>query len=256
MKGKKLTNEAKYSVFIICIIVAAYIAQKALEFYVVPSKTVAIVSAMIHTLILASAIYVISKSKEPFWGLLAALYGYKMLPVPILILWSQSADAYILYFFVSKVAMIIFAVLIYRLYEQQGNNKEIKAVPILAAMFAVPFFNGIASEFTAYFLKKTGSMLFGFFSQYACYIAACAIILFLAYISSEKSLKLIVGFEVVAVCVNVLRTLGKITVGVIQNTHISKSLYGWIAVYVLVLVASIVSLKLKEKENIKSLTEY
>lgn len=249
MKNTKLTKDARQSLAIICVTVLAYIAENMYEFLATPNKTAGIILAMVHTVILAAAIFTVLKTTDVFWGMLTALYGYKMLPVPILFLYSQSRDAHILYFFISKMAMIAFAVLIYKLYQTQKEPKDIKALPIIATMFAIPFFNTLSGEFMNYFLDKTGSMLFGYFSQFAFYAVASAVIIALAYVSTQKTFELVIGFEAVAVCINILKTAGRIAVRVMNNSHISKSLYVWLAVYIGILVVVVFAYFRKKKQN-------
>ena len=116
-------------------------------------------------------------------------------------------------------------------------------------LFAVPFFNEIASFASSYLLGKTGSMLLPYFAQYACYAAAVLITFAIAFISSKNSMRFVAYFEFCALGINTLRQIGKIGYLAISHQHISKSIYGWIVVLVvLAAVGAVMPAKRKKKE--------
>ena len=243
----KLGNDSTLDLIAILIIVIAYAAEKILELIVTPSHTLALVLAMVYTILLAVVTLILSKSENIFSGMMAALIGYKMMPVSINFLPEMSMDGNILYYIVCKVAVIIFLVLAFRLYNMQENPKSIKALPIIAIIYAVPFFNEIGATLMDYFLDKTGSMLGGYLSQYACYTAASMIILALAFVSNYASMRFAAYFELTALGINILRNVGKISVKLHYGQHISKSLYGWIILYIVILICFFIAKSVKKK---------
>ena len=65
------------------IIVLSYGAQRIIEVSVSGGKTLGLILAMVYTALLAISLLLISKSNNSFFGILAALIGYKMMPPTI-----------------------------------------------------------------------------------------------------------------------------------------------------------------------------
>ncbi len=135
MEKLKLNRDTGLCAFSAIIIVLAYAAEKIIELSIEPSKTAAIVLAMVNTVLLACVTVILGKSRDSFAGLLAALIGYKMMPVPISFIYYVTEDGNLLYYIVSKAAAIIFIVLIFRLYQMQEEPRAIKPLPVIAILF-------------------------------------------------------------------------------------------------------------------------
>jgi hypothetical protein len=133
----------------------------------------------------------------------------------------------------------------------QEEPHEIRSLPILAILLSVPFFNKIASVLGSFFMYKTGSMLYVYFTQFACYTAAVLVILAIAYNSGFSSMRFTAYFEFTALSINILRQLGKIVYFAIAGEHISKSLYSWIAIFVVLMICFAVATNIKKKQLAK-----
>ncbi len=242
----KLSKDKRLCLFSIAIITVSFAIEKIIEWNIFPGKEFSLILAFIFTLLLAAVVYIISKSKSSFYALLAALIGYKMMPPPIASMQYTTAHGDMLYFIVQKVAVILFVILIFKFYNIQEKPRSIKSLPILAIMFAVPFFMGIAAKLSTYFYNETGSMLYSYFSQFLCYIIASAVILIVAYCSNYDSMRFTAYFEFAALGINVLRKAGAIAVNIIDGNHVSKSYYCWIAIYFVLIIAFYIAKKKKK----------
>lgn len=248
---KKL-KEKDAALCLLTMVVAAgsYAAEKLIELYVPYTFRLGLILAVASTVLLMGVVLILSRTKDPFFTLLAGLFGFKMMPVPIVFLESVSVDANIIYYIIKKAAMLFFAVIIYRAYCLQEKPRAIKPLPLLALMAAVPFFQEIGTTMTVYFDAKTGSMLFGYFSQYACYLIASVIILAVAYVSGYESMRFTAYFEYAGLGINFLRVAGKILVKLINHVHVSKSLYLWLAVYAVLAACFFVAKDARKKSDL------
>ncbi len=249
MKNSAIDKDSKISIITTIVILVSYAAQRLFGFYAEPTKQIAIILAMFNTALLLAVTLILLKRTNVFFALLSALIGFKMLPVSIPYLHSFSKDADLLYFVVGKAAMVIFAFVAYSLYRKQEEPKAIKPLPIIALMFSVPFFSDISTVFTSYFLDRTGSMLYGFFSQYACYIAASFVILGIAYASGYDSMRFAAYFEYAALTINIIRVAGRVILLMSTSEHISKSNYGWLIIYAALIICFIVAKNIKKKKE-------
>lgn len=236
----KKTNFSRDSILCsisIAIIILLYGFEKILESFIVAERQHALILAMIYAFFSGVVVYVLAKCESPFYGLITALIGYKMMPVPILFLHSVSLNGSFFYYLLTQAIKIIFIIMLYRFYSMQKKleptQEHIQTMPILMMMFSVPFFAEIANKMVVFFSEKTGSMLGGYFSEYLCYAIATASILVTASFSNQKSKRFTVYFEYTALVINSVRVGGKIIVKAIHDVHISKSLYGWLLLYAL-----------------------
>ena len=249
MKNKLFSKENIMCAIATVIIVASYGAQRIIEVTLQPDKKLALILAIIYTILLAIVLYLISKSNNSFFGILAALIGYKMMPPPIGFLSQTTLDGSTLYFLVGKAAALIFVLVIYKLYKIQEEPHEIRSMPLLTILLSVPFFNEIMDVLCRYFMYKTGSMLYCYFTQFACYIAAVLVILGVAYQSGFSSLRFTAYFEYTALSINILRQLGKIGYFAVRGEHISKSYFVWIGIFVALMICFAVAVKQKSKQE-------
>ena len=249
MDKKLFTKENIMCVLAMIIIVLSYGAQRIVEVTLQPDKSLALVLAIIYTLLLVITLYLISRSNNSYFGILTALIGYKMMPPPVGFLGQTTPDGATLYAIVGKAAALLFVVVIYKLYKSQEEPHEIRSLPLLTILLSVPFFAELAQIITKYLMYKTGSMLYCYFAQYACYAAAVLAILGVAYVSGYSSLKFAKYFEYTALSINILRHAGRIVYLAIAHEHISKSYYVWIALYVVLMICFFVAEKKKKKET-------
>ena len=250
MKEKLFSKQNIMCAIATIIIVGSYALQRILEIKITPDKNLVLVMSIVFILLLAIVFYLISRSNNPFFGILAALLGYKMMPPSVSYL-SATVDGDTLYFLVGKAAALVFVFIIYRLYKSQPEPHEIRSLPLLAILLSVPFFSEIATAVSRYLIYKTGNMLYCYFAQFALYAIAIVVVLIIAYKSGYSSLRFTAYFEFAALSINILRVLCKICYFALQHQHVSKSLYGWIAVYAVLIVAFAVATKVKEKQIAK-----
>ena len=230
------------------IIVLSNSAEKIIEVTLAPSKSLALILAIVYTCLLLVSFTLISKSNSSYFGILAALLGYKMMPPAINFIAGVTADGYTLYFLVGRMAAVIFVVTIYKLYKLQEEPHEVRSMPLLVIMLSIPFFNQITQVISRYLMYKTGNMLYCYFAQFALYIAAVLVVLGVAYQSGYSSLKFTAYYEYAALSINTLRMLGKIGYFAVKHEHISKSYYAWIAIFVALMICFAVAVIQKKKQ--------
>lgn len=234
MKTKeKMSNGKIYCLVSAVIVFGAYVVQRALNIAVEPSRTSVLIQAMVFSLLTAVVYFLLVKSNEPFYGILTALFGIRMLPPEIPQLEQLSAGAGVVYFLVEKVSLIIFAIAIIRLYRLQKNGNSITSLPIICAIVIVPFFNEINTVVSSYTASiSDGNMLYSYFIGFAVYTASLLCLLFVALRSNNMGARLICDFQLVALMMNAGRRACAIIINIAQGNHISASYYCYIAIYV------------------------
>ena len=244
---EKLTKDRISCLSALFIIVASYGAERFIELFVTPGPHSGLTLAMIMTALLGVVVLLLGRTDDTFTGLLTALIGYKMMPADVSFLAGESLDGSLLYYLVRQAARLIFIVLVFRLYNIQERPRKITALPLCAMLFAVPFFNTIGITLSNYFLERTGSMLGGYLSQYACYAAATLIILVLAFVSTYDSMRFAMYFEFAALGINTLRYVAKIAYRLYLGVHISRSFYLWIVLYAGLCLLFVIATLIKKK---------
>lgn len=245
----KVEKQSLPCIFAIIIIVVSYAAERFIELFAEPTATLGMVLALVMAVLFCVVLGIIAKSEDTFTGLLAAIIGYKMMPVSISFLGEISQDGELLYYLLTKAAAVVFIILIIRLYNMQEKPPRITALPLIAMLFAIPFASEIGVKLTDYFLTKTGSMMGGYFSQYLCYSLATLVILVLAFISTYPTMRFTAYFEFTTLSINILRTVAKIAFRLYNHMHVSKSLYVWIAVCIFLIVLCFIA-KIIKKKNV------
>lgn len=240
-------KDASLSIFALITILISYAAERSIALFMTPTLKLGMALALAMTVLLFVVIAVLAKTNDSFTGLLAALIGYKMMPPSIAFLGEFSPDGAIMYYLLTRAANLIFIILVFRLYNMQERPRKITALPLCAMLFAVPFMNGIGATLTDYLLHKTGSMLGGYFSQYACYAVATLGILALAFVSNYSTMRFAAYFELTALSINALRTVAKIAFRMMKHWHVSNSLYGWLVVYIGLIVIFFIFKSIKKK---------
>lgn len=229
--AEKMSKGKIYCLISAVLIFGIYILQKVLNIAVEPTRSIVILQAFAFSLVTAAVYFLISKSGEPFYGILMAIFGIRMLPPNISALSDFSQGADLVYYFVQKFAFVIFAAAIVKLYEQQEKPRLIKPIPIICTIIVVPFFNEISGTLHSFLLKQTGSMLYAYFTDFAVYTAAMLALLWVAVRCSRVSARLVCDFQIVALLLNLGRRLCTISYFLIIGEHISKSYYCWILIY-------------------------
>lgn len=229
------------------IIVLGYAIERVISIIMDVDKTMALVMAMVYTVLLAVVFALVSRSKDYVSALLTSLIGYKMMPPEISELAKTTLDGAMLYYIVKKVAVIIFVLLILRAYELQDKPRMIKPVPILAIMVMVPFFTTIGEKVGSYLLIQTGNMLPYFFTQFIAYGIATLAILVIAYRNNYESMAFAAYFEYVALAINILRRATVVVYHLANGVHVSKSYYVWIVLYAGLIALAAIMKKSKAK---------
>lgn len=228
---KKLSKSKIYCLISVAIIFGSYIIQKFLHVYFDITRNFALVEAIVFSALTFVVIFILSKSKETFYSILTAIFGFRMMPPIIKQLGALAPEANIVYILVQKFALIIFALAIYKFYKEQVKPRPINAFPILCTMTVVPFFTEIQDQLTPYIAKATeGNMLYIYFSGFALYTIALIILLFVAVRSNPISARIVIDYELVALLLNICRRGAVVVILLSQNQHVSKSYYCWMAI--------------------------
>ena len=233
----------------LAIIVGSYGIEKIIEAFITPSKTVGILSAAAITCLFALVLTLISKCKSTFFGLLASIVGFKMMPAPITYLSKVSADAGILYYLLQRMAMIFFILLIIKIYKSQSENKEkIQFIPVLALIVCVPFFTETSYYIGRYFMAVMGNMLYLYFTQFAFYALTMLVIILVCVRTNYTTSRFVVYYEFFALGINILRKACAVAVLTVQGEHVSASLYCWIAIFAIFIVVFAIFKKIEKKK--------
>lgn len=236
MDNIKLNKDKRLCLFSIVLIVGSYAVERLIEIFSEPTKTFALALGAVFAVLAVIVFVILLKTKNPFFGLLTSLLGYKMMPPSIHMLTQKTLYGEAAYYLVCKAAAVLFVILIIRFYLMQSEPGKIKALPILAIMFVIPFFTQIGADSYDFFMTKTGNMLGYYFANFFCYVVASLVILGVAYKSNYDSMRFTAYFEFVALGVNALKRIGAIIATVSQGNHISRSYYVWIAIYAVLIV--------------------
>ncbi|MDD6728504.1 MAG: hypothetical protein PUE08_04700 [Eubacteriales bacterium] len=237
MKNKNNTGKA-YCLISAVIIIGCYAVQRLLSLGIGATKTLVLLEAMAFSLAVAAVYFLIMKSGESFYGILISLLGFKMLPPSIGGLRELSPGGYIVYFVVTKAAIVLFAFAIIRLFREQKYEQKIKTLPILFLMTAVPFTNKIAAELSAFAnTYADGNRLYEYFICFAFYALTMIVTLWYASKSNTINAKLMCDYTVIALAVNFARRICVVIVYALRGWHISKSYFCWIAIYLFFIVA-------------------
>lgn len=218
----------------------SYCAERGFEILVDPTKTTSLIAAMVFTVLFGVMFFITSKIEDTFYGILAAVIGYKMMPPVIYPLFSTTAEGSVLFVIVKAVAAALFAILIIKIFRKQPAENAIKVLPIVILMFVVPFFNELGDNLAAGLQAIFITRLYSYGAEALCYAMAAVVIWIVAYRSNRKSAEFVCYFQYLALALNIIRRVAAIAVNFIAGTHISASYYCWVALYVVILVAFVV----------------
>lgn len=237
MKEKMTTG--KICCFIsVAMIFGAYIVQKVLNICLEHTRELAIIEAIVFSALTLVVYILVSRSKEPFYGILTAVFGIRMMPPEISFIELAGAEVDLVYYLVQKFAFVIFAFAIVSLYQEQKRPRMIKPIPILALILVVPFFNEISAKVSDFILAQTnGNMLLSYFSQFTFYTVSLIALLFIGTRCSKVSARLIADFQIGALLLNAGRRLCAIIIISSYGAHISLSYYCWLAIYAFFILA-------------------
>ena len=247
--AEKISKNKLYCLIAVAIILCSYISQRMLHICCDITREFAIIEAIIFSIATVVVLFLVTKSKDSFYGILIAIFGLRMMPPEINGLSQLCPEAHIVYFLVQKFSLLIFAAAILWLYEKQEKPKTLKALPILCTILVVPFFNNLQSEISVYINSiANGNMIYSYFSGFIFYSLAMIIMIFIATKSNNNSARLIVDFQMIALLVNAGRRICAIAINLAQGNHISRSYYCWIMIYVFFFIAFYVLRKRKQKQ--------
>lgn len=217
----------------IVVMLVCFAAERILEIFVNLDRTTSIILAMIFTVALACIYFVLSKTKDAFFGLLACLIGYKMMPPSIGALANHSLDATMLYYIIQKAGIVIFVLLTIKMYKLQKDDDKIRLIPIMAAMVIIPFSMEIGQTVGNYLMYQFGgNMYYYYFTQFAAYTIGMLVLLTASYGSNYTTLRFVCYYEFVALGINILRKSALVVALLIKGQHVSLSIYSWIAIFV------------------------
>ena len=235
---EKMTQGKIYCLISAVLIFGSYIVQRALKLVLVQNRSTVIIEAFVFSLLTAVVYFLVSKSREPFYGILMAIFGIRMLPPEISTLAEFSAEADLVYFIVKKFAVVIFAITIIKLYEQQEKPRQIKPIPIICAIIVVPFFNEIQSVVFNYLAGvSNGNLIYAYFSSFIIYSVAMLSLLFVATRCNSQGARLICDFQMLALLLNLGRRACAVIINLASSNHVSKSYYCWMLIYAFFFVA-------------------
>lgn len=234
----KMTKGKLYCIISAVLIFGAYILQRILNMTLQQTKTIAIAEALAFSILTAVLYFLLSRSDEPFYGILMAIFGIRMLPPDIMSLADLSSGADVLYFIVDRFSFVIFALSIIKLYREQKTDRFISPIPIISTIVVVPLFYEVGSALSNYFADiSRGNMIYSYLTMFAVYSAAMISLLFIATRCSKMGARLICDFQLAALLLNAVRRVCAVIINLAQGNHISRSYYCWILIYVFFFIA-------------------
>ncbi len=231
-QGKKICLVAAAIIFV------CYIGERFINVFVDTTRELALFEAIAFSLCTLIVYLLLVYSQEPYYGILIAALGFRMMPPDIR--WmvnSESMAAGVVYYVVQKSALLIFAFAILRLYKYQDKDKLITPLSIIAVLVLMPFINDVSAVISDYLLLFTGKM---YASYFACFILAAIaeiVLLFLASQTTKQGAIFICDFQIIALVLNIARRVLAIAIMTVRDTHVSKSYYVWIAIFAFFTVA-------------------
>lgn len=249
----KLSKGKIYCIISAVFIFGFYILERVIDICFGVTKNIAVTQAIVYTLATVIIYFLVSKSEETFYGLLTAIFGFRMMPTKINGLSQVSEEAGLVYFIVQKFSLIIFAILIIKLYRLQKAPREIKPIPILVTIVAVPFSIEVYTYVSEALLNITGNMLYSYFACFAIYSLTLIVLLCMAVMTDYHSSRLVADYEIVALSLNLGRRICTVIILASKGVHISKSYYCWIAIYAF-FMAAFLFVRFVRRKQYKALT--
>lgn len=249
--SKSLLKSDKLNCLIsVLIIIGCIAAQRFIAILASPGKTVLLIEAMVFSLAIAVVYFLVISSKNTFYAILTAVFGFRMMPPSINGIGDYSISAEILYYIVSKAALVFFAFAILSLYRRQKDDKnKIKTLSILCLLVVVPFCTEIGNTLASYADSIfPDNKLYNYFIKFAMYSLACLFTLIFASKSNNINSKFICDYTLVALCVNIARRMSVIAIYTVNDYHISKSYFCWVAIYIFFFIAFFALKKSREKK--------
>lgn len=249
---EKLSGGRLYCLISAVLLFGSYVCERSLPFIVAPSRQVWLIEALVFSLLTLVIYLLVVSSRDPYYGILMAAFGYRMMPPDI---WYQvnavSRSAGVVYFIVQKMAIVIFIFAIIKLFRLQEKNKCVTPLAVLAILFVVPFCNTVLPTVSTYLADFTGTMLYSYFAGFVLYIIAMLVLLFIGNQSTRYSGMMISDFQIVALVLNIARKGAAIVINLVNGTHLSRSYYVWVLIYAIFLVAFACLKKKRAKEPIE-----
>ncbi len=224
--------------FAIIISICCFIASRAMNIFISSDKGM-IIEAMIFTFFTFFTYFLVSKCKNSYSGILAGIVSYFMMAPKLDGLKDIDTRADIVYFIVRIFAMALFVFAIVVHYRKQ-SKKDITVLPILGLMLITPFCNEVGEYIGKAIYEETGTMYGYYASLFVLYMVGLVIILFIGLSSKPQGMRLVCDFEIIAILVKIGQKSVAIIINYLNENHISKSYYCWIAIYVVfVLIFSV-----------------
>lgn len=239
MKKLSFTKDQWLSLFSLAIVILCYAGEKAMKRLVPWSETSALIQAFVFTVAVAAVYLILSKAKDAYFGMIAGIFAFKILPPDMEMLRAYNMDASCVYFIVRKMALVLFLYTIYRLYlrSKKGQADPIRALPVAALLLVVPFLTGMSNDFEQYAYIKTGSMMLPYALDAGFYIAAMCVLGAVCVLFRGRNAALVCDFSMIGFVVGGARKLCSALIILNANLHLSKSYICWIAIYAVLIAA-------------------
>ncbi len=245
MKKLNITKADAAPLSAMAIIFICYAAEKAFKRLTEWGNTSAIIQAFVFTLATAGVFMLLSKCKNSYWGILAGIFAFKIMPPDIVMLRSVNFDAACVYYLVRKAALVLFLYAVYKLYKSQDDNEDrLRALPIASLFLVIPFAASVAETLSKYAYIKTGSMMVPYALGAGFFIAAAFVLMIICNICPGKNASLICDYAIISFAVNFARKICSVIILGANGYHISKSYFCWFAIYA-VLIAAFAIIKTK-----------
>ena len=233
MKNFKFNKNQLLSLLSLAIVVLCYAGEKAFKRLTPWGETSALIQAFVFTLAVAAVFLILIKTKEPYFGMIAGIFAFKLLPPNIDMLSAYNLDAACVYYIVRKMALVLFLYAVYKIYLSQ-NKKEnhIRALPVAALLIVIPFVTSISNPLEQYAYVKTGSMMLPYALDAGFYIAAVCVLGIFCLVFRGKNAALICDFSTIGFVLGAARKLSSTLIILNAGMHLSKSYICWIAIYV------------------------
>lgn len=239
MKKLNFTKDQWLSLFSLAIVIICYAGEKALKRLTPWSETSALIQAFVFTVAVAAVYLILVKAKDAYFGMIAGIFAFKLLPPDIEMLRYYNLDASCVYFIVRKMALVLFLYIIYRFYliSKKEQKTPVRALPVAALLIVTPFITGVSNDLEQYAYIKTGSMMLPYALDAGLYVAAMCVLGVMCVMFKGKNAALICDFSIIGFVIGGARKLCSTIILLSAGMHLSKSYICWIAIYAVLIAA-------------------
>ncbi len=237
MLNLKVSKEKLPAVVAFFVVALSYASAKAFRRLGAWSSTSAILQAVAFTIAVFAVYLLLSRCKDCFSGLLAAVFAFKLMPPKLEMLRQTAFNAAAVYHLVRFAAPVIFLYLIYRFYTQQKNEPgHISVLGIAAILLVTPYVSNMLDDYISYFYLITNNAYLIPVLEAVIYLLGMGILAVLCFKFGGKTAALICDYVILAQVLRMGRKAASSLILAHANMYVGKSYFCWIAICAVLIV--------------------